>query len=44
MKKAVLSAITLAVGLGIASTAAQAATRIGITIHKSDDNIMALMR
>lgn len=44
MKKAVLSAITLAVGLGIASTAAQAATRIGVTIYKYDDNFMALMR
>lgn len=44
MKKAVLSAITLAVGLGIASTAAQAVTRIGVTIYKYDDNFMALMR
>lgn len=44
MKKTVLSAVTLAIGLGIAATAAQAATRIGVTIYKYDDNFMALMR
>lgn len=44
MKKTVLSAIALAVGLGVASTAAQAANRIGVTIYKYDDNFMALMR
>ncbi len=44
MKKTVLSAVALAVGLGVAATAAQAATRIGVTIYKYDDNFMSLMR
>ncbi|PJG83519.1 galactose/glucose ABC transporter substrate-binding protein MglB [Caviibacterium pharyngocola] len=44
MKKTVLNAVALAVGLGVAATAAQAATRIGVTIYKYDDNFMALMR
>ncbi|HDR1021850.1 TPA: galactose/glucose ABC transporter substrate-binding protein MglB [Pasteurella multocida] len=44
MKKTVFSAVALAVGLGIASSAAQAADRIGVTIYKYDDNFMSLMR
>ncbi|WP_439243011.1 MULTISPECIES: galactose/glucose ABC transporter substrate-binding protein MglB [unclassified Lonepinella] len=44
MKKAVLSAVALSIGLGLASSAAQAADRIGVTIYKYDDNFMALMR
>ncbi|WP_439238810.1 galactose/glucose ABC transporter substrate-binding protein MglB [Lonepinella sp. BR2919] len=44
MKKAVLSAVALSIGLGLASSAAQAANRIGVTIYKYDDNFMALMR
>ncbi|WP_040975804.1 galactose/glucose ABC transporter substrate-binding protein MglB [Necropsobacter massiliensis] len=44
MKKTVLSAVALAVGLGVAASAAQAATRIGVTIYKYDDNFMSLMR
>ncbi|PJG84566.1 galactose/glucose ABC transporter substrate-binding protein MglB [Conservatibacter flavescens] len=44
MKKTVLSAIALAVGLGTISATAQAETRIGVTIYKYDDNFMALMR
>ena len=43
MKKTVLSAVVLAVGLGTISMA-QADTRIGVTIYKYDDNFMALMR
>ena len=43
MKKTVLSAVALAVGLGTVSMA-QADTRIGVTIYKYDDNFMALMR
>ena len=43
MKKTVLSAVALAVGLGTISMA-QADTRIGVTIYKYDDNFMALMR
>ena len=42
MKKTVLSAVALAVGLGTISMA-QADTRIGVTIYKYDDNFMALM-
>ncbi|MDO9795162.1 galactose/glucose ABC transporter substrate-binding protein MglB, partial [Glaesserella parasuis] len=37
MKKAVLSTIALAVGLGAVATSAQAADRIGVTIYKYDD-------
>ncbi|WP_032093648.1 MULTISPECIES: galactose/glucose ABC transporter substrate-binding protein MglB [Pasteurellaceae] len=44
MKKTVLSAVAFAVGLSLATTAAQAATRIGVTIYKYDDNFMSLMR
>ncbi|WP_426994755.1 galactose/glucose ABC transporter substrate-binding protein MglB [Glaesserella parasuis] len=44
MKKAVLSIIALAVGLGAVATSAQAADRIGVTIYKYDDNFMSLMR
>ncbi|WP_386692557.1 MULTISPECIES: galactose/glucose ABC transporter substrate-binding protein MglB [unclassified Lonepinella] len=44
MKKAVLSAVALSIGLGLASSATQAANRIGVTIYKYDDNFMALMR
>ncbi|KDB47897.1 galactose/glucose ABC transporter substrate-binding protein MglB [Glaesserella parasuis] len=44
MKKAVLSTIALAVGLGAVATSAQAADRIGVTIYKYDDNFMSLMR
>lgn len=45
MKKSVLSAVALAVGLGVGiSSAAQAETRIGVTIYKYDDNFMSLMR
>ncbi|HDR1822556.1 TPA: galactose/glucose ABC transporter substrate-binding protein MglB [Pasteurella multocida] len=44
MKKTVLSAVALAVGLGVAASAAQAADRIGVTIYKYDDNFMSLMR
>ena len=43
MKKTVLSAVALAVGLGTISMA-QADTRIGVTIYKYDDNFMSLMR
>lgn len=44
MKKTVLSAVALAVGLSAGISAAQANTRIGVTIYKYDDNFMALMR
>ncbi|AKD41004.1 galactose/glucose ABC transporter substrate-binding protein MglB [Pasteurella multocida] len=44
MKKTVLSAVALAVGLGVAASVAQAADRIGVTIYKYDDNFMSLMR
>lgn len=44
MKKTVFSAVALAISLGIASSAAQAADRIGVTIYKYDDNFMSLMR
>ncbi|HHW7449863.1 galactose/glucose ABC transporter substrate-binding protein MglB [Pasteurella multocida subsp. multocida] len=44
MKKTVLSAVALAVGLGVVASAAQAADRIGVTIYKYDDNFMSLMR
>ena len=44
MKKAVLSAVALAVGLGAMASVAQAADRIGVTIYKYDDNFMSLMR
>ncbi|MBE2894298.1 galactose/glucose ABC transporter substrate-binding protein MglB [Spirabiliibacterium falconis] len=44
MKKAVLSAIAVAVGMGIAVTSAQAKDKIGVTIYKYDDNFMSLMR
>lgn len=44
MKKAVLSTIALAVGLGAVATSAKAADRIGVTIYKYDDNFMSLMR
>ncbi|MDG6280720.1 galactose/glucose ABC transporter substrate-binding protein MglB [Glaesserella parasuis] len=44
MKKAVLSTIALAVGLGAIASTAQAADRIGVTIYKYDDNFMSLMR
>ncbi len=44
MKKAVLSAVVLAVGLGAMASVAQAADRIGVTIYKYDDNFMSLMR
>ncbi|HII3777565.1 TPA: galactose/glucose ABC transporter substrate-binding protein MglB [Pasteurella multocida] len=44
MKKTVLSAVALAVGLGVAASVAQAANRIGVTIYKYDDNFMSLMR
>ncbi|WP_373818898.1 galactose/glucose ABC transporter substrate-binding protein MglB [Glaesserella sp.] len=44
MKKTVLSAVALAVGLGAIATSAQAADRIGVTIYKYDDNFMSLMR
>ncbi|MCK3658477.1 methyl-galactoside ABC transporter substrate-binding protein [Pasteurellaceae bacterium Pebbles2] len=44
MKKTVLSAVALAVGLGVSVSAAQAATSIGVTIYKYDDNFMSLMR
>ncbi len=44
MKKAVLSTIALAVGLGAVAASAQAADRIGVTIYKYDDNFMSLMR
>ena len=44
MKKAVLSAIALAVGVGAIATSAQAKDRIGVTIYKYDDNFMSLMR
>ena len=43
MKKTVLSALALAVGLGSLATA-QAENRIGVTIYKYDDNFMSLMR
>ncbi|WP_386689615.1 galactose/glucose ABC transporter substrate-binding protein MglB [Lonepinella sp. MS14437] len=44
MKKTVLSTVALSIGLGLATSAAQAADRIGVTIYKYDDNFMALMR
>ncbi|HDR0967303.1 TPA: galactose/glucose ABC transporter substrate-binding protein MglB [Pasteurella multocida] len=44
MKKTVLSAVALAVGLGVVASVAQAADRIGVTIYKYDDNFMSLMR
>ncbi|WP_373777631.1 galactose/glucose ABC transporter substrate-binding protein MglB [Glaesserella sp.] len=44
MKKTVLSAVALAVGLGAIATSVQAADRIGVTIYKYDDNFMSLMR
>ncbi len=44
MKKTVLSAVALAVGLGALASTAQAAERIGVTIYKYDDNFMSLMR
>ncbi len=44
MKKTVLSAVALAVGLGAIASTAQAADRIGVTIYKYDDNFMSLMR
>lgn len=43
MKKTVLSAVALAVGLGAIATAS-AKDRIGVTIYKYDDNFMSLMR
>lgn len=43
MKKTVLSALALAVGLGAMATAS-AKDRIGVTIYKYDDNFMSLMR
>ena len=44
MKKTVLSAVALAVAFGAGISAAQAETRIGVTIYKYDDNFMSLMR
>ncbi len=44
MKKTVLSAVALALGLTAGISTAQADTRIGVTIYKYDDNFMALMR
>ena len=44
MKKTVLSAVALALGLTASISTAQADTRIGVTIYKYDDNFMALMR
>lgn len=44
MKKTVLSAVALAVGLGTVAMSATAKDRIGVTIYKYDDNFMALMR
>lgn len=44
MKKTVLSAVALAIGLGALASTAQAADRIGVTIYKYDDNFMSLMR
>lgn len=43
-KNNVLSAVALAVGLGVVTSAVQAAERVGVTIYKYDDNFMALMR
>ena len=43
MKKTVLSAVALAVAFGAGISAAQAETRIGVTIYKYDDNFMSLM-
>lgn len=44
MKKTVVSAVALAVGLGSLAMSVQAADRIGVTIYKYDDNFMSLMR
>lgn len=46
MKKAVLSALTLslALGLGLSTAAYAKDPRVGVTIYKYDDNFMALMR
>ncbi|MBF0751886.1 MULTISPECIES: galactose/glucose ABC transporter substrate-binding protein MglB [unclassified Pasteurella] len=43
-KTAVLSAITLAIGLSAATVGYSADNRIGVTIYKYDDNFMSLMR
>ncbi|OOF49472.1 methyl-galactoside ABC transporter substrate-binding protein [Rodentibacter genomosp. 1] len=43
-KTAVLSAITLAIGLSAATIGYSADNRIGVTIYKYDDNFMSLMR
>ncbi|MFC0322505.1 galactose/glucose ABC transporter substrate-binding protein MglB [Gallibacterium melopsittaci] len=44
MKKIVLSAIALSLGLGLGSVAQAKDVRIGVTIYKYDDNFMSLMR
>lgn len=44
MKKTVLSSLAFAISLGLFTTSAQAADRIGVTIYKYDDNFMSLMR
>lgn len=44
MKKTVLSSLAFAISLGLFTTSAQAANRIGVTIYKYDDNFMSLMR
>lgn len=43
-KNNVLSAVALAVGLGVVTSAVQAVEHVGVTIYKLDDNFMALMR
>ncbi|MCK3655921.1 methyl-galactoside ABC transporter substrate-binding protein [Pasteurellaceae bacterium Macca] len=44
MKKTVLSAVALAVGLSAVAMNAEAKDRVGVTIYKYDDNFMSLMR
>ncbi|AEC17914.1 galactose/glucose ABC transporter substrate-binding protein MglB [Gallibacterium anatis] len=44
MKKIVLSAIALSLGLGLSTMAQAKDVRIGVTIYKYDDNFMSLMR
>lgn len=44
MKKIALSALTLAIGLGAATSSFAADNKIGVTIYKYDDNFMSIMR
>lgn len=44
MKKMVLGAVALSVGLGLSTIAQAKDVRVGVTIYKYDDNFMSLMR